>query len=151
MRTESRCNVLEGVHSDSRRREPHSSPDLSRPELTGATISPGMTKTVLFLASEPSIRKVIARTLEAAGFFVLTAGDLGTAMELLKDCTPDLFMVRHLTEDVPGHEAAMYVRASLPGIPVLIVGGILDDPDLEILRSFMDLKFSPSHFRHPNC
>jgi DNA-binding response OmpR family regulator len=98
-----------------------------------------MTATILLLASEPVIRNVIRRALESAEYLVLSACDLGSAMDLLKRCTPDLLMVRHYLEDTPGHDAAVYVRASLPGIPVLIVGGIPDDPglwDRETLHSF---------------
>ena len=95
--------------------------------------------TILLLASEPVIRKVIRSALESGEFLVLSAGDVGSAMDLLKRCTPDLLMVRHYLEDTPGHDAAIYVRASLPGIPVLIVGGIPDDPglwDRETLHGF---------------
>ena len=106
-----------------------------------------MSETILLLASEAVIRKVICEALESVGYFVLSAGDLSTAMDLLKDCTPDLFMVRHFTEEVPGHEAAMYVRATLPGIPVLIVGGILDDPGLENREILHGFEIFPKPFK----
>jgi len=83
-----------------------------------------MCATILLLASEPVIRNVISKALESAGYLVLSANDLSSAMDWLKRCTPDLLMVRHYREDTPGHDAAIYVRASLPGIPVLLVGGV---------------------------
>jgi len=98
-----------------------------------------MGATILLLASERVIRNVICRTLESTGYLVLNAGDLGSAMDLLKRWTPDLLMVRHYLDDTPGHDAAVYVQASFPGIPVLIVGGIPDDPglwDRESLHGF---------------
>lgn len=41
--------------------------------------------------------------------------------------------------DMSGHEAAKYLRSMCPGVPVLIVGGILDDDELtnrEFLQRF---------------
>ena len=90
-----------------------------------------MNTTILFLASDPIIRKVICDALESAGYTVRATGDIGGAVDRLKECKPDLFMVRHYTESMSGHEAAMYLRRLCPGIPVLIVGGILDDDRLE--------------------
>src|SRR5580704_1297158 len=69
-------------------------------------------ESILFLESEPVIRKVICKALESAGYFVLSAGDLGRAMELLKEFTPDLFMVRHFIEEMPGRIAR--ARTPLP-------------------------------------
>jgi DNA-binding response OmpR family regulator len=104
-----------------------------------------MTATILLLASEPVIRDVIRRALDAADYLVLSAGDLGSTMDLLKRCTPDLLMVRHYLED-PGHDAAVYVRASLPGIPVLIVGGVPDDPDLRDRETLHGFQIFPKPF-----
>jgi DNA-binding NtrC family response regulator len=96
-------------------------------------------ETILLLASDAVIRKVICEALESQGYFVLTAHDLSSAKEWLKECTPHLLMIRHYIESVPGHEAAMYLRSIRPGIPVLMVGGLLDHPGLEnreILHGF---------------
>ena len=98
-----------------------------------------MNEIILFLASESVIRKAICKALESKGHIVLTASDVGSAVERLRECTPALLMVRHYTESVPGHEAAVYLRKTCPGIPVLLVGGLLDDPlleDREILQGF---------------
>jgi len=64
-------------------------------------------ETILLLASEPVIRKVICEALESRGYFVLSANDLSSAVKWLKDCAPHLLMVRPYTETGPGHEAAM--------------------------------------------
>jgi DNA-binding response OmpR family regulator len=90
-----------------------------------------LNKTVLLLASDPIIRGAFSRALEAAGYSVLAVGDVGNAVDWLKRCTPDLLMVRHYTENMSGHEAAVYLRKKVPGIPVLMVGGLLDEVGLE--------------------
>jgi len=105
-----------------------------------------MTSTILVLASEPVIRNVIRRILESAEYLVLDAGDLGAAIDLLKRCPPDLLIVRHYLEDTPGHDAAVYVRASIPGIPVLILGGIPDDPGLLDRETLQHFEIFPKPF-----
>jgi DNA-binding NtrC family response regulator len=85
------------------------------------------------------IRRVICKALERERYCVLDAGDIGKAVERIKECMPDLLMVRHYTETMSGHEAAKYLRSMCPGVPVLIVGGILDDDELtnrEFLQRF---------------
>lgn len=106
-----------------------------------------LNQTILLLASEGAIRKVIQEALESRGYFVVTANDLGAAQESLKDCSPDLFMVRPYTEGVPGHEAATCLRSLRPGVPVLIVGGIIDDPGLEDRESLHGFDIFPPPYQ----
>ena len=92
-----------------------------------------------FWCPDPVIRRVICKALESEGYCVLEAGDIGKAVERIKECAPDLLMVRHYTASMSGHEAAKYLRSICPGVPVLIVGGILDDDELtnrEFLQRF---------------
>lgn len=93
--------------------------------------SKAFSPTILFLVSDSHISKVISTALDSAGYLVLTARDIGRAIDCLKDCTPDLLIVRHYTASISGHDAAMHLRRICPGIPVLMVGGILDDGGLE--------------------
>jgi CheY-like chemotaxis protein len=106
-----------------------------------------MYTTILFLASDPVIRTVICEALESEGYCVLAAGDVGSAVDRLKECTPDLFMVRHYTEGISGHDAAIYIRKMLPGIPVLIVGGLLDDDRLENREMLQGFEVFPKPFK----
>ena len=105
-----------------------------------------MNEIILFLASAPVIRKAICKALESKGYIVVTASDLRHAVECLREYTPDLLMVRHYTESVPGHEAAIYLRKTCPGIPVLLVGGLLDDPSLEDRESLRGFEVFPKPF-----
>jgi DNA-binding response OmpR family regulator len=102
--------------------------------------------TILFLASDSDISKVISKALDSAGYFVLTAHDLGRAIDFLKDCTPDLLIVRHYTASISGHDAAMHLRRLCHGIPVLIVGGILDDGGLENRETLQGFEIFPKPF-----
>ncbi len=106
-----------------------------------------MNQTILFLASEPIIREVISEALESQGYLVQTAGDVGSALDRLKECTPDLLMVRHYVEDISGYDAAVYLRARCPGIPVLMVGGLLDDDRLENPALAQGFEIFPKPFR----
>ena len=106
-----------------------------------------MNTTILLLASDPVIRTVICEALESKGYSVFAAGDIGRAVDRLKDGTPDLLMVRHYIENMPGHEAAMYLRKLCPGIPVLILGGILEDDRLENRELLQGFDVFPKPYR----
>jgi DNA-binding NtrC family response regulator len=103
--------------------------------------------TILFLASDSHIRRIISKALDSGGYFVLTASDIGGAVDCLKKSTPDLLMVRHYTESISGHDAAMYLRRMCPGIPVLMVGGILDDAGLENREILQGFEIFPKPFQ----
>jgi len=101
----------------------------------------------LLLVSESDIRYVICEALESAGYSVLKAGDMGDAVDRLKQSPPDLFMVRHYTENISGHDAAIYLRKMCPGIPVLLVGGILYDVGLQNREIIQGFEIFPKPFR----
>jgi DNA-binding response OmpR family regulator len=105
-----------------------------------------MNKTIMLLASDPVIRRAFSRTLEAAGYCVLAVADVGAAVVWLKDCTPDLLMIRHYTENMSGHTAALYLRKKIPGVPVLMVGGLLDEVDLENRNLIEEFEVFPKPF-----
>src|ERR1022692_4631483 len=86
--------------------------------------------TILLLVSDPLVRSIVEETLEREGYTVLATGDLGQAVDRLKECTPDLLITRTYVESLPGHDAAMYLRTKCSGMRVLMVGGLLDDERL---------------------
>jgi DNA-binding response OmpR family regulator len=95
--------------------------------------------TILLLVSDPVVRSILKETLGHAGYLVLAAGDLGQAVDRLKECTPDLLITRTYVEGLPGHDAARYLRTKRLGMRVLILGGLLDDErlrDREALQGF---------------
>ena len=87
--------------------------------------------TILLLVSDPVVRSILKETLEREGYTVVATGDLGRAVDRLKECIPDLLITRTYVEGLPGHEAAMYLRTKCPGMRVLMLGGLLDDERLE--------------------
>jgi len=68
-----------------------------------------MKTTILLLVSDPLVRSVLRETLEHEGYMVRAAGDLGQAVDRLKESVPDLLITRTYVESMPGHEAAMYL------------------------------------------
>lgn len=98
-----------------------------------------MKTTILLLVSDPVVRSVLEETLEREGYSVLPAGDLGQAVDRLKECMPDLLITRTYVEGLPGHDAAMYLRKKCLSMRVLMLGGLLDDERLrnrEALQGF---------------
>jgi CheY-like chemotaxis protein len=95
--------------------------------------------TILLLCSDPIVRLVFRDVLEAEGYVVLPAGDLGVAVTKIKQATPDLLIVRPYLDNITGHDAAVYLRTKCHGLRVLVVGAFLDDERLryrETLKSF---------------
>ena len=105
-----------------------------------------MNETILLLASDRRIRSVIEKALESTGYTVLGAADVGAAADLLKKYKFDLLIVRPYTQSVSGHDAAMYLRLKSPGLPVLIVAGLLDDIDLETREAIQQFEIFPKPF-----
>jgi DNA-binding response OmpR family regulator len=105
-----------------------------------------MNETILLLASDRGIRSVIEKALESAGYTVFGAADVGAAADWLKKYKFDLLIVRPYTQSVSGHDAAMYLRLRSPGIPVLIVAGMLDDVDLETREAVQEFEIFPKPF-----
>jgi DNA-binding response OmpR family regulator len=105
-----------------------------------------MNDVILLLGSDAGIRNAIARTLEADGFCVLGAGDMGAAVDLLRKHRFDLLIVRPYLENISGHDAAIYLRRISPGLPVLIVSGFLQDIDIETAETVKGFYTFPRPF-----
>src|SRR5581483_4041449 len=86
--------------------------------------------TVLILDSEPSMQACLRDALNDAGYLVVTSGDLGEAVDRLKEMRPDLLITRPYINSMPGRMAADYLRGRRPGLPVLIVAGFMDEDRL---------------------
>jgi two-component system cell cycle sensor histidine kinase/response regulator CckA len=102
--------------------------------------------TILLLVSDPLVRSVLQDTLEHEGYTVATAGDLGSAVDRLKEITPDLLITRTYVEGMTGHDAATYLRTKSNGLRVLMVGGLLDDQRLKNRESLEGFDVFPKPY-----
>ena len=84
--------------------------------------------------------------LERAGYVVAATGDLGVAVDRLKELTPDLLITRTFVNTMPGHDAAKYLRTKKPALPVLIVGGMLQDERLEYREALQNFEVFPKPY-----
>ena len=86
---------------------------------------------ILLLGSEPVVRSVMKEALERAGYVVLATGSLGVALDTLASSRVELLITHPYVANIPGHEAAKYLRARNPKMGILIVAGLLVDDRLQ--------------------
>ena len=73
-------------------------------------------------------------------------GDEKQMEELLRKYSVDLLIVRPYLDSVSGHDAAIYLRKQCPGLPVLIVSGLLHDMNLETREAVQEFEIFPKPF-----
>jgi DNA-binding NtrC family response regulator len=92
-----------------------------------ATMARSHEATILLLDSDPVMRGALSDTFERAGYLVVSASDLGEAVDRLDEVRADLLITRPYINSMTGRTAADYLRSKRPGLPVLLVAGFLDD------------------------
>ena len=102
--------------------------------------------TILLLVSDPIVRSVLEDTLEREGYMVLATGDLGHAVDLLKESVPDLLITRTYVQGLPGHDAAKYLRLKCLKMRILILGGLLDDERLQYREALQGFEVFPKPY-----
>lgn len=102
--------------------------------------------TILLLGSEPVVRSVMREALERAGYVVLATGSLGAAVDWLAQCSIDLLITHPYIENIPGHEAAKYLRTKNPSMKILVVAGLLDDDRLQYRADLEGFEVFPPPF-----
>ncbi len=113
------------------------------------TMNKTMNKTILLLSSDPVMRSVLQEVLERGGYLVLAVVTLGTAVDRLKESTPDLLIIRSYIESIPGYDAATFLRTKCLGLRVLMVGGLIDDDRLQYRMTLEGFEVFPSHLPRP--
>ena len=101
---------------------------------------------ILLLGSEPVVRSVIKEALENAGYVVMATGSLGTAVDMLADCKFGLLIIPPYVDNIPGHEAAKYLRARNPHMGVLVVAGLMDDDRIRYRAKLEGFEIFPPPF-----
>ncbi len=108
-----------------------------------------MQTTILLLISEPLVRLVIQELLERAGYLVMATGDLGTAVDRLSECKPDLLIISPYVDTLTGHQAAKYLQSRCPSMRILMVAGLLDDDRLQYRAEVEKVEIFPKPFTGP--
>ena len=105
-----------------------------------------MESTILLLVSEPLVRLVIQELLERAGYLVMATGELGTAVDRISDCKPNLLMISPYVETITGIQAAKYLQARCLSMRILMVAGLLDDDRLQYRAELERVEMFPKPF-----
>jgi DNA-binding response OmpR family regulator len=105
-----------------------------------------MTATILLLCSDPVIRSVLDETLQHEGYSVVSVGELGNAVDRLREYKPSLLIIRPYIDNMAGHDAALYLRTKRPGMKVLMVSGTLDDDRLRYRNDLQSFEVFPKPF-----
>ncbi|MGA2593579.1 MAG: response regulator [Bryobacteraceae bacterium] len=87
--------------------------------------------TILLFHSAPVVRTVIREILEREGYVVRTTGDLGIAVDMVRESPPDLLLIDDYVGDINGHDAALYLCQKVPLMSVLMVAGLPRDQRIE--------------------
>jgi CheY-like chemotaxis protein len=108
-----------------------------------------MQTTILLLISEPLVRLVIQEVLERAGYLVLGTGDLGTAVDRMRETKPDILIISPYVETITGHQAAKYLQSRCPSMHILMVAGLLADERLQYRAELDEVEIFPHPFTGP--
>ena len=102
---------------------------------------------ILLLSSEPVVRSVMKEALERVGYVVLATGSLGVAVDMLTSAKIELLITHPYIDNIPGHEAAKYLRARNPHkMGVLIVAGLVNDDRLQYRADLEEFEIFPPPF-----
>src|ERR1017187_5177416 len=87
--------------------------------------------TILLFHSAPLVRQVIREILEAAGYVVRATGDLGIAVDMVRETRPDLLVIDVYVAKINGHHAGLCLRTKRPALRLLMVAGVPDDQRID--------------------
>jgi DNA-binding NtrC family response regulator len=102
--------------------------------------------TILLLDSNRLMRATLRAALESAGYLVVTASDLGAAVDRVRESRPDLLITRPYINSMTGQVAADHLRKNCHGLPVLIVAGFMDDDRTNIQNTVEEFHTFPKPF-----
>jgi PAS domain S-box-containing protein len=101
-------------------------------EKSGEAASIAAAGTVLLVDDEPLVRMSTAEMLVEMGFVVVEFGAAEDAARALAEgIAADLVVTDHLMPGMSGIELARIVRATRPGVPVLIISGYADEAGVD--------------------
>ncbi len=101
---------------------------------------------ILLLDSDSVMRSALRDALENAGYLVVTAGGLGGAVDRVGEMQPDLLITRPYINSMPGRTAADFLRTKCPGLPILIIAGLMDDDRVNVENATEEFHTFPKPF-----
>jgi DNA-binding response OmpR family regulator len=102
--------------------------------------------TILILDSYHMMRTALCEVLQDAGYLVMTASELGAAVEHLNDVHPDLLIIPPYIDYMAGYTAADYLRTKEPGLRVLMIAGFIDDDRIRVQNEIREFFTFPGPF-----
>jgi DNA-binding response OmpR family regulator len=79
-----------------------------------------MTRTILLVDDEPTLRETLVEVLDADGFHVVAAADGREALARFRDSKPDLVVLDLMLPELSGIEVCRIIRAESP-VPILML------------------------------
>jgi DNA-binding response OmpR family regulator len=79
-----------------------------------------MSRTILVVDDEPTLRETLAEALDADGFTVVTAADGREALVKFREVRPDLLVLDLMLPELSGIEVCRIIRAE-SGVPILML------------------------------
>lgn len=107
-------------------------------------------KTILVVDDEPTIRMLVAASLDGGAYHLLEAGDGYEALELVRREQPDLVLLDIAIPGLDGFEVCRRVKTEIsPHVPVLLLTGFAQQTHRERSREvgadgFIAKPFSPA-------
>ena len=99
-----------------------------------------MKKHILIVDDEAAIRDLLAQCLTASGYRVTAVASAVEALGAIRQERPDLIISDLQLEDTDGLEMIGQLKAVLPDTPVILLTGVLFDP--EVVRDTLSQKVS---------
>lgn len=82
-----------------------------------------MTKTILVCDEDASVRRMVARVLETAGYVTVLAGAGVEAVTAVRDLRPDLLLLDLSAPGPDGWEVLDRIHRGYPDLPIILITG----------------------------
>jgi len=87
-----------------------------------------MSKTILHIDDEQTIREIVGELLKARGYRVRSVATPGEALVAAREATPDLVISDLQLDEADGLKTIAQLREITGAIPVILLTGVLIDP-----------------------
>jgi DNA-binding response OmpR family regulator len=94
---------------------------------------PAPLPTVLLVDDDPALLEMLGRTLERAGFTVITAVHGADALVQMRQLRADIVVTDIMMPELDGFELIRQLHAKWPDLPIVAMSGIDDTPNFRNL------------------